>query len=252
MLVYLSLYDNVPIMMNIEHAFNASYLVAFLMGLLSSMHCIGMCGSIIGTLTLSLKPEIRNSKSKLFPYVLNYNLGRISSYTIAGFLAGLLEFLVTLPFGEGHGHRILQILSAIIMTGAGLYIAGWFPYFAYVEKAGSKIWKLLEPHGRRLIPVQSLSQAFVFGMVWGWIPCGLIYTALAFSATAGDIVKSSLTMLFFGLGTLPAVVGVGIMTTVLTRLSRMRSFKQMVGLLLIILALFAAFPWLNPMRFEHI
>jgi len=77
-------------------AFNTSYLFAFAMGLFSSLHCIGMCGSIIGTLTLSLAPEIRNNKRTLFPFVLNYNLGRIISYSLAGAIVGILEFFLTL------------------------------------------------------------------------------------------------------------------------------------------------------------
>ena len=238
--------------MLIEHSIIASYSVAFIMGLVSSLHCIGMCGSIIGTLTLSLTPEIRTKKSKLLPFVFNYNLGRIVSYTIAGGLVGLLESVISLPFGEGHGHRFLQFFSAIIMGAAGLYIAGWFPRFAYIEKTGIHFWKKIEPLGRKLIPVKTLGQSFLFGMVWGWIPCGLVYTALALAATTGNIVHSSLSMLFFGLGTLPAVMGVGIMTGILTRLSRMHRFKQIVGILLVLLALFAAFPWINPMRLQHI
>lgn len=237
--------------MTIAQFFNPAYLVALLMGLFSSMHCIGMCGSIIGTLTLSLEPQVRENKNRLFPFVLNYNLGRITSYTIAGFLIGSIEFVLTLPLGEDHGHRMLQILSALIMAGAGFYIAGWFPRFAYIEKTGSRFWKFLEPYGRKLIPVKRLRQAFLFGMIWGWIPCGLVYTSLALAATNGDILESTLTMLFFGLGTLPAVMGMGIMTTFLTRLSRMHRFRQAIGTLLIILALFAAFPWLYPLRIEH-
>jgi sulfite exporter TauE/SafE len=233
--------------MEFDLAFTASTLVAFTMGLFSSMHCIGMCGSIIGTLTLSLSPEIRNQKKRLFPFVFNYNLGRIISYTVAGALAGVIEALVTMPMGEISGHRLLQLLSAAIMTGAGLYIAGWFPRFAYIEKFGLRFWKLIEPFGRKLIPVKNWTQAFLFGMVWGWLPCGLVYSALAVAATAGDIGQSALAMLFFGLGTLPAVMGVGIMTGILTRLSRMQRFKQAVGLFMIALALFAALPWLNPM-----
>ena len=220
--------------MMIDQAFNASYLVAFIMGLFSSMHCLGMCGSIIGTLTLSLKQEIRNTKFKLLPYVLNYNLGRITSYTLAGLAAGILEHVLTMPLGEGHGHRILQILSAIIMTGAGLYVAGWFPRFAYLEKAGFYFWKKIEPLGRRFIPVESLSQAYVFGMIWGWLPCGLVYTALALSATTGDVTRSTLPMLASGRGPLPAVMGVGIMTSFLTRLSRMHRFRQIVGISLMV------------------
>ncbi|WKJ92664.1 sulfite exporter TauE/SafE family protein [Methylomonas montana] len=232
--------------------FNASYLAAFAMGLFSSLHCIGMCGSIIGTLTYSLKPEIRNDKRRLFGIVLNYNMGRIFSYALAGAVAGILEAFLSLPFTQGQAHRLLQLVSAVIMAGAGLYLAGWFPRFAYIEKMGARFWKLIEPFGRRLIPVQNRTQAILFGMVWGWLPCGLIYTALALAATTGSIVHSSLTMLAFGLGTLPAVMGVGIMTSLLTRLSKARRFKHAVGALFIIFALLAAFPWLNPMRVEHI
>jgi sulfite exporter TauE/SafE len=235
--------------MPFDPAFSTSYFVAFLMGLISSLHCIGMCGSIIGTLTLSLSPEIRHKKSLLLPFVFNYNLGRITSYTIAGALAGIIQSIAVMHMSEINGHRLLQIFSAIIMASAGLYIAGWFPRFAYIEKIGVHFWKKIEPYGRKLIPVQNRNQAFLFGMVWGWLPCGLVYAALAVAATAGDVTKSALTMLAFGLGTLPAVMGVGIMTGILTRLSRMQRFKQAIGLFMIALALLAAMPWLNPMAF---
>jgi len=237
--------------MPFDPAFTTSYLVAFMMGLVSSLHCIGMCGSIIGTLTLSLSPEIRNKKNLLLPFVFNYNFGRITSYTIAGALAGVIQSIASMQMGELHGHRLLQILSAIIMASAGLYIAGWFPRFAYIEKVGTHFWKAIEPFGRKLIPVKNRTQAYLFGMVWGWLPCGLVYAALALAATAGDVEKSALTMLSFGLGTLPAVMGVGIMTGILTRLSRMQRFKQAIGLFMIVLALLAALPWLNPMAFTN-
>lgn len=233
--------------MAIDPTFASSYLIAFTLGLFSSMHCIGMCGSIIGTLTLSLSPEIRNSKMRLLPFVFNYNLGRIISYTIAGALAGVIGVLVIMPMGDIHGHRLLQLLSALVMVSAGLYIGGWFPRFAYLEKIGRYFWKVVEPYGRKLIPVKTHIQAYLFGMVWGWLPCGLVYTALAVAATSGDIAQSALTMLAFGLGTLPAVMGVGIMTSILTRLSRTQRFKQIVGLFMITLALLAAVPELNPM-----
>lgn len=232
--------------------FNASYFAAVMMGLFSSLHCIGMCGSIIGTLTFSLSPEIRNNKTKLFTIVFNYNLGRIISYAMAGALVGVLESFLSLPFAHGQGHRLLQILSALVMTGAGLYLAGWFPRFAYIEKLGVRVWKLIEPIGRKLIPVKNSGQALLFGMIWGWLPCGLIYTALALAATTGDIGHSAITMFAFGLGTLPAVMGVGIITPLLTRLSKAQRFKQAVGVLFILFALLAAFPSLNPMRVEHI
>jgi sulfite exporter TauE/SafE len=234
-------------MNSLDSAFSTSYFVAFLMGLFSAVHCLGMCGSIIGSLTLSLKREIRDSKRELIPFVACYNAGRVLSYTLAGLLAGILERVLTSPFGEGHGHRLLQIVSALVMLGAGLHLAGWFPRFAYIEKVGIGVWRRLEPYGRRLIPVDTLPRAFVFGMIWGWLPCGLVYTALALSATTGDVFRSGFTMLAFGLGTMPAVMGVGIMTSWMVRLSSLKGFRQLAGVTLILLALMAAFPGLNPM-----
>ncbi|CAL1241589.1 sulfite exporter TauE/SafE family protein [Candidatus Methylocalor cossyra] len=234
-------------MHHIENTFSTSYLVALLMGVFSALHCLGMCGSIIGSLTLSLKRDIRDQKRLLIPFVFCYNLGRITSYTLAGLLAGTAEHVLTLPLGEGHGHRVLQILSALVMAGAGLHIGGWFPRFAYIEKAGAVVWHKIEPYGRRLIPVETLPKAFVFGMVWGWLPCGLVYAALTLAATTGDVIRSTFTMLAFGLGTMPAVMGVGIMTSWMVRLSEMKKFRQVTGITLIVLALLAAFPWLNPM-----
>ncbi len=227
--------------------FTSSFFVALLMGLFSSLHCIGMCGSIIGSLTFSLSPEIRQDKKRLLPFILSYNAGRISSYAIAGAMVGLIEVLISLPLGQAHGHRFLQIISALIMTGAGLYIAGWFPRFAYVEKLGLYFWRCIEPFGRKLIPVKNCQHAYLFGMVWGWLPCGLVYAALALTAATGSILQGALTMMAFGLGTLPAVMGVGVMISVLTQLAAMRQFKQMVGIVMITLAFFAAFPSLNPM-----
>lgn len=233
-------------MQHLDSGFSTSYLVALVMGLFSALHCLGMCGSIIGSLTLSLRREIRENKAQLIPFVFSYNIGRIASYTMAGYLAGFVHNVLMLPLGEGQGHRILQIVSALIMAGAGLHIAGWFPRFAYIEKSGAHIWRYIEPYGRRLVPVQTLPQAFVFGMIWGWLPCGLVYAAITLAATAGNEIRGALTMLSFGVGTLPAVVGVGIMTSLMVKLSNMRSFRQIAGITLIALALLAAFPWLNP------
>jgi uncharacterized protein len=234
-------------MHELADAFNSSYLVALLMGLLTAMHCLTMCGAIIGSLTLSLDVSIREQPSRLLRFVLSYNLGRICSYTLAGLFAGLLQSALMLPFDEGEGYRLLQIVSAIVMAAAGVHIMGWFPSFAYIERMGSHFWRRVEPFGRRLLPVQTIPQAFVFGMVWGWMPCGLVYAALALAAAAGDVERSTLTMLAFGIGTLPVVAGVGIMTSQLVRLSRMNRFRRLTGITLVVLALLAAFPWLNPM-----
>jgi len=222
--------------MNITQLISSPIFIAFLIGLSSSLHCVSMCGSIIGTLSFSLKPEVRANKSKMTAFILSYNFGRIFSYMLAGLIIGLLESILTFPLGEEHSHRYLQILSSIIITGAGFYIAGWFPAFAYIEKTGSRFWKFIEPYGRKLIPVARLHHAFLFGMVWGWIPCGLVYTAVALAATTGDITTSVLSMFAFGLGTLPAVLGTGMVSSFITRISNLHTAKQVIGMLLVAIA----------------
>jgi len=215
----------------------SSYITAFLLGLFSTVHCIAMCGSVIGALTLSLPAEVRESQRKMLPYVFNYNLGRLLSYGAAGVIVGLLS----VPLTAFNGHLVLRYLSIIVMIAMGLYLAGWFPKFAHMERLGAPIWKWLQPIGQKLLPVRKLSQAFLLGIVWGWLPCGLVYAALAVAATVGEPVKASLVMLAFGAGTLPAVMGAGMFTGLLASMARAKHLRQVAGVLIIAMALATAF-----------
>lgn len=222
----------------------SSYLTAFLLGLFSTVHCIAMCGSVIGALTLSLPTEIRESQRRMLPFVFNYNMGRVLSYGVAGVLVGLLSS----PLSQLNAHWVLRILSVIVMIAMGLYLAGWFPKFARAEKLGAPVWRLLQPIGQKLLPVRSFSQAFLLGMVWGWLPCGLVYAALAVATTAADPVKGGLVMLAFGAGTLPAVMGAGLFTGMLASLAHSRQLRHIAGILIILMAL-ATLLW--PLESEH-
>ena len=150
-----------------------SYFNAFLVGLFSTLHCIGMCGGIIGAITFSLPQEIRESRWRLAPYISAYNLGRITSYTLAGAAAGTIGQIFSGSFQQ-YGHLILQSLATVLMVAIGLYLAGWFPRFASVEQLGRPIWKKLEPISKKLLPVKSPVHAYLFGMVWA----GLFRTAV--------------------------------------------------------------------------
>ena len=218
-------------------AITSSYIAAFLLGLFSTVHCIAMCGSVIGALTLSLPAEVRESQGKMLPYVLNYNLGRLLSYGIAGAIVGLISS----PLASFDGHLILRYLSVLVMISMGLYLAGWFPKFARMERLGAPIWKWLQPIGQKLLPVRKRSQAFLLGIIWGWLPCGLVYAALAVAATVGEPVKASLVMMAFGAGTLPAVMGAGLFTGLLASMARIKHLRQIAGILIIVMALATAF-----------
>lgn len=210
---------------------------AFVVGLVSTLHCLGMCGGIIGALTFSLPVEIRQHRWRLFPYISAYNLGRLSSYTLAGALIGGLGQQVFNFLSPDYAHLILQGLGSLLMIGIGLYLAGWFPRFSVIEHLGAPLWRRLEPLGKKLLPVQSPLHAYLFGLVWGWLPCGLVYSALAWSSTVGSAQYGALFMLSFGAGTLPSVMTAGILTGWMARLARLTQVKTLVGILLILLAL---------------
>ena len=217
-----------------------TFISAFFVGLFSTVHCLGMCGGIIGALTFSLPEHIRNNRWQLIPYVSAYNIGRITSYSIAGALVGSLGDSI-LGFLPSYGHLILQLLASALMVGIGLYLAGWFPAFVKIEHIGKPVWKKLEPISQKLIPVKSPRHAFLFGLVWGWLPCGLVYTALIWSATAGSAKDGALLMLAFGTGTLPAVMIAGILTGWFTRLIRSPYIRPIIGLIIIIVALITGY-----------
>ena len=147
---------------------------AFLVGLLGSVHCLGMCGGIVGALTLGLEDSIRRSPLRLFPYLAAYNLGRITSYAVAGALLGLASSSVIHVAPPEQARLIAKVISGGFMIALGLYLAGWWPGLVALERLGGKLWVRIEPFGRRFLPVNHPLKALALGLVWGWLPCGLV------------------------------------------------------------------------------
>jgi sulfite exporter TauE/SafE len=179
-------------------------LAAFSIGILGGAHCIGMCGGIIGALTLST--SVNQYRQRFFIIVM-YNLGRISSYLFIAWvfyqLAHAIESYFALQF--------MRYIAGFLLIAMGLYLADWWRGLVYLERAGSVLWRYVQPFSQRLLPVDSLSKALLLGAVWGWLPCGLIYSALAYSMAADSSLQAVLTMLAFALGTLPAVMASGLL-----------------------------------------
>jgi len=218
-----------------------TYTSAFLLGLFSTIHCVGMCGGIIGALSLSLPVKIRNNKARMLMFITTYNIGRILSYSFAGLVAGAIGTGVLASAGFDQGHAILRAIGVAMMIAIGLYLAGWLPQLAIVEKIGVPVWKKLEPVGRKLLPVASLPKALAYGLIWGWLPCGLVYFVLLWALTAGNAAQGALTMLAFGIGTLPTLLATGFMTSWLTRFARSSTARQVVGLLIVAMAIGSLF-----------
>ncbi len=229
-------YSGAPLLRNIAYVEAISW-VPFTIGLFSSVHCVGMCGGIIGALSMSLPAPVRERRWLLMTYLLAYSLGRIVSYALAGAIIGVVGQQLFAFISPQYGHRIVQWFAATLLIGIGLYLAGWFPRFAVVERIGVPLWQRLEPLGRHLLPVRSPLHAFAFGLIWGWLPCGLVYSTLLWTASAGTAGQGAIYMVLFGLGTLPAVLAAGLLAGWLTRFARQVRVRQAVGLLLVAMAL---------------
>ncbi|MCB1876349.1 MAG: sulfite exporter TauE/SafE family protein [Chromatiales bacterium] len=210
-----------------------SLIGAFLVGLLGGVHCAGMCGGIVGALTLGLNPASRAKPGLLTPYQLAYNGGRVFSYTLAGALAGGLGSLATGLGQLTQAQLLLQVVAGVFMISLGLYLGGWWSGLTKIERLGGRLWQHLEPMGRRFLPVRTPAQAFRLGLVWGWLPCGLVYSVLVWSLSAGDSLRGGLLMLFFGLGTLPTLLAMGFAVGGLSGWLRKPVVRKAAGLLVI-------------------
>jgi sulfite exporter TauE/SafE len=196
-----------------------------------------MCGGIMGALSYGLDDEVKQQPSRLFSFVLAYNSGRVLSYALAGGLIGGAGGALAAFMGEGSGHRWLQWLASVILILIGLHVAGWLPRLALVERIGLPLWRYLEPMGRRLMPVRSLLVAVLYGAIWGWLPCGLVYTMLITTTAQADPLSGALYMAVFGLGTLPAVAATGLLTGRLYALMRTPYLKAIIGVTIVGLGL---------------
>jgi sulfite exporter TauE/SafE len=199
----------------------------FIVGLMGSGHCIGMCGSIVAALG-SNRPSL--------VLLLGYNLGRLLSYSIAGAIAaGLVVGLA----GERYQLLIplLRTLAGIMIVLMGLYIAGWWRVLTRLEQLGQIVWRQIQPLVLRLGKPDSAVQSVAAGMLWGWLPCGLVYSALSQALLSDSAAMGALAMLAFGLGTLPAMLAAGWFSSQLARWLQSPALRKIMGLCLMAMGL---------------
>lgn len=217
----------------------APLLSALILGLLGGGHCLGMCGGLMGALTLAIPPEQRARRLRL---LLAYNLGRILSYAAAGLLIGLAGWAVA----SSPAAMLLRVLAGLLLIAMGLYLAGWWSGLTRIEAVGRHLWRHLQPVASRLMPVSSLPRALLLGAVWGWLPCGLVYSTLLWASSQGSPGESALLMLAFGLGTWPMLLATGMAAERLTALLRRRGVRIAGGLLVILFGI-----WTLPGPHQH-
>ncbi len=174
------------------------FVSAFVLGLMGAGHCLGMCGGITAALSFAIPNQ--HTRTKL-AVLFAYNFGRIASYSLfgafVGYLGGEISETTTLP--------VLKVVSGVLLILMALYLADIWKLLSVLENAGSFIWIRIQPLGQKLMPVRRIDQALFLGMVWGWLPCGLVYSAVVYSSSQGSAISGAMIMFAFGLGTLPAV-----------------------------------------------
>jgi sulfite exporter TauE/SafE len=204
----------------------SSYLALFLVGLLGGTHCVGMCGGIVSALSLGVGPR---------PSLhLAYNAGRIFSYALAGLLAGALGSASLILSGQLPVRLVLYVLANLMLVAMGLYLMGVTQALAFSERAGQRLWRRLQPLSRRFLPVRSVAQAFILGLLWGWLPCGLVYSALVTALSSGSALNGAGLMLAFGLGTLPNLLLAGLLAVRLKELTSRALVRFISGLMVLL------------------
>jgi sulfite exporter TauE/SafE len=228
----------------------------FALGFIGSVHCFGMCGGIAAALTHAI-PEQRRARSSLLLTHLCFGIGRVGSYALAGGVAGSAGLVLGRRVGSyalaggvagsaglvlgkllgPAGPPALRCGAGLLLVALGLYVSGWWLGLRRLEELGARLWRQLAPALEHLRPTASLPRAIVLGLFWGWLPCGLVYGALASAVSLGRGSTGALAMLAFGLGTMPALVATGALARELPRLVRASQTRSAAGLLILLFGL---------------
>ena len=208
----------------------AALLAALLTGLLGSAHCLGMCAGISGL--FAMHSTAAGLKAQL-PLAITYNLGRLLSYTILGYAVAAVgsRFVDVIPKLAGP----VRLIAGAVIILIGLQIAFDLRPLAFLERMGGAVWERVSPVSRRLLPVTNVPRALGLGLLWGLLPCGLVYSVLLVAASSGEAVNGALVMLAFGVGTTPAMLLTGLGAARLSQLMQQKRTRLGAGLLIVIL-----------------
>ena len=206
--------------------YDITFFTLFLLGFFGGTHCVGMCGGLSSAFALQLPPHLNR-----LGLIVLLNLGRISSYVLIGLIVGLVGQIGISLDDTRWLQNGLYVAANVLLLLLGLYLAGLSTAATQIERIGRPIWKRLNPILNRLLPIKSVPACFGVGMLWGWLPCGLVYSASLYALGSGNAVQGGLYMLAFALGTLPNLLAMGIFAAQLKTLLQRRAISLCAGLL---------------------
>lgn len=190
---------------------DATPVAGLFLGLAGSGHCVAMCGGVASALD-RISPE--TGWGRVLSHAL-YGVGRVGSYALVGGLVGGVGFAVshvvgpdTLPGVQLAARVVLGLLLILVSIGlAGVRAPRG------LERVGHAAWRTLQPLARPLSRLPGPLKTLGLGALWGFIPCGMVYSASAVAAVTGSVSQGALFMAAFGIGTMPAVFATGAFAT---------------------------------------
>lgn len=215
-----------------------SLAAALLAGIAASGHCLGMCGGIAGALAMRRPDATFASKLGL---ALAYNLSRITSYAVAGAIAGLLGRTLLKAVDVAPLSIAFRVVAGLIMLAAAARLLFGWRLLDPIESAGAGVWRRVAPWAGRQGRSGGLGGAVGLGLAWGWLPCGMTYSMLLLAATTASVPNGAAVMLAFGLGTLPSMVGATVAFERIARsVSSRATLRNVAGILLLAFGLWTA------------
>jgi hypothetical protein len=218
---------------------------AFVVGMAGSVHCLAMCGGISGALGMRARGAATAQRAAVL--TASYQTGRLTSYTLAGAIVGAFSGLIQGLAGLDYVALVARILAGLVLVALGTGVLFKWRPLAVLERLGARLWRRLAPLAR-IIPPNGVGGSVLLGMLWGWLPCGFIYSMLIFAALEAGALHSAAMMLFFGLGTAPAVFGAGVLSASVGRLSAARGLHTAAGWLLLAFGALTIFGPFNPVH----
>lgn len=229
----------------------ASLLSVFLLGLLGGAHCAAMCGPLVGAVVMArrraeskgdLNQKIRivaataaaGAQATDWPRLLAYNFGRVLSYIAAGALAGAVGSAAWFASHVAPVQRIALALAGCALIAMGLYLLGVLRPLGALESAGQPLWRRVAPLAARVLKGGRALQSLGAGLVWGLIPCGMVYAMLVAALASGSAANGALLGAAFGAGTLPNLLAIGWAASRSTRWLRSGWLRRAAGVLILV------------------
>lgn len=213
---------------------SALVLSGLLMGLFGGTHCVAMCGGIAGVLCGGGCPA--GSSGRRWSFAVLYNLGRVASYAAAGTLLGTFGGVVLAVPALDVVRYLLRAVAAVTMLAAGLHLLGLPSLIG--GQFGTSLWRRVAPLAKRLLPSHRPRDAFRLGLLWGLMPCGLLYGAFALAASARSADEGALTMAAFGVGTLPVMLTMSALAQTVAGWLARKPIRRVAGALVLGFGLF--------------